>query len=185
MEASDSFPCPSWARCSPTRRPGAARASRWGWTPAPGGFARSASRAAQRAYKAQLVFIACDTDVLHRRFSDTRRAGTLARTAPVREGIAAEALALDRCAAADLVVDTTELSVHDLRHILEGHFGPRGGDMLAATLMSFGFRNGPPREADIVLDGAFDQPALDLQALRRKTGRDPEVAAYDRGRPGS
>jgi RNase adapter protein RapZ len=143
------------------------------------GFCAERVRAAQRAYKAQLVFIACDVGALHRRFSETRRRHPLARMAPVRVGIEAEAQALAPLRdVADLVIDTTELSVPDLRHILEGHFGQRGRDLLAVTLMSFGFRYGPPREADIVLDVRFLANPHWAAALRHKTGRDAEVAAH-------
>lgn len=143
------------------------------------GFCAERVRAAQRAYKAQMAFIACDAAELHKRFSETRRRHPLARTAPVRAGIEAEMRALAPLRdAADLVIDTTDLSVPDLRHILEGHFGPRGQGLLAVTLMSFGFRYGPPREADIVLDVRFLANPYWVAALRRKTGRDAAVAAH-------
>ena len=85
-------------------------------------------------------------------------------------------------AKADLALDTSALSIHDLRHILEGHFGSRLGESrektLAINLMSFGFRNGLPREADIVMDVRFlKNPHWD-DDLRPLTGLDEKVGTY-------
>lgn len=128
---------------------------------------------------AKLLFIACDDGELQRRFSETRRRHPLAKDRPVRVGIEQEHVLLDPVrAAADLAIDTTSLSVHDLRHILEGHFAAGEKKKLAVTLMSFGFKHGLPREADIVMDVRFLKNPHWVDDLRPLTGKDQAVGDY-------
>ena len=130
---------------------------------------------------ARLVFIACDDHVLQRRFNETRRRHPMARDKSVRAGIEAEHKMLDSLRGhADLVIDTTDLSIHDLRHIVEGHFNTVLDQKLAITLMSFGFKYGPPREADIVMDVRFLKNPHWVKSLKPLTGKDEEVGDYIR-----
>lgn len=127
-----------------------------------------------------LVFLTCDETVLLGRFNETRRRHPLAVDRPVEDGIRKDQhLTYSLRLVADLVVDTSELSIHDLRRILAGHYGlsetPRP---LTILLQSFSYRRGLPREADLVFDVRFlRNPHWDPE-LRPKTGQDRAVQAY-------
>lgn len=133
--------------------------------------------------RAQLLFMTADDAVLHKRFTETRRRHPLAADRPVGDGIALEKrLLFGLRFEADLVLDTSDFSVHDLRHYLEEHFAP-GKKHLSLCLMSFGFRHGVPREADLVLDVRFlKNPHWDAE-LKPQTGLDLPVRDYVAGDP--
>lgn len=127
----------------------------------------------------RLVFFECEDDALRRRFSETRRRHPLAPDRPAADGIQHErALMAPLKDHAEFVFDTTELSVPELRHIISGHFCERNGTGLTTTLMSFAFRHGVPREADIVFDVRFLQNPHYVPDLRPKTGLDPAVQEH-------
>lgn len=128
---------------------------------------------------ARLLFITCEDAVLQKRFTETRRRHPMAKDIALQHGIAAEKMLLKPLKQnAYFVIDTTDTSVHDLRHILQGHFDVHPEENLIVTLMSFGFRNGVPREADIVMDVRFlKNPHWD-KSLKQKTGLDPQVGNY-------
>ncbi len=74
---------------------------------------------------AKLLFLTCDNNILLKRFTETRRRHPLAIDRPIHLGIEEERTLMEPLRnKADIVIDTTELSIHDLRHILEGHFRP-------------------------------------------------------------
>ena len=128
---------------------------------------------------AQLLFITCDDHELQRRFTETRRRHPLAKEKSVRAGIEEERKLLEKIQySADLVIDTTTLSVHDLRHILEGHFAIQPQKELTLTLMSFGFKHGTPREADIVMDVRFVENPHWKEDLRPLSGKDKAVGDH-------
>ena len=132
-----------------------------------------------KAIDAQIIYITCDDGELYNRFTETRRRHPLALDGPVSEGIKKERELLTPLQSkADLTIDSTHLSIHDLRHILEGHFGKGGDDGLTITLMSFGFKNGVPREADIVMDVRFLKNTHWVPELKPKTGKDEDVGTY-------
>jgi UPF0042 nucleotide-binding protein len=149
------------------------------------GFSTEAILKTAEDMGALLLFITCDDAILQKRFTETRRRHPLAKDRSVGHGISIEHELLQPLIdQADLTIDTSELSVHDLRHILEGHFGHRKGDKLNLSLVSFGFRHGLPREADIVMDVRFlKNPHWDKD-LRAKTGLEPAVGAYIEGDEG-
>lgn len=130
---------------------------------------------------AKLVFMTCDHGVLQTRFSETRRRHPLAKDKSVSHGIEAErALLRSMHKKADIVIDTSETSIHDLRHILEVHFAPDPEENLTISLMSFGFKNGAPKSADMIMDVRFlKNPHWD-KLLKPKTGLDEAVGAYIR-----
>jgi RNase adapter protein RapZ len=131
--------------------------------------------------KANLLFITCDENILQKRFTETRRRHPMAKGRPVKAGIAEERKMLGSLQkAADLTIDTSELSVHDVRHILRGHFDRRKKPRLNIALMSFGYRYGSPREADIVMDIRFLKNPNWVPALKNKTGLDKKVGDYIR-----
>ncbi len=134
-----------------------------------------------REIDARLVFITCENSVLHKRFTETRRRHPLAQDKSVTYGIESERALLEPLKnRADIIIDSTDKSIHDLRHMLEGYFDVQSEENLTVSLMSFGFKNGVPREADIVMDVRFlKNPHWD-SALRPKTGLDAEVGDYVR-----
>lgn len=143
------------------------------------GFSADAVLSMVSHLKAKLLFITADEAVLHKRFTETRRRHPLAKDRPVAAGIQKEQELLRGLqAAADVVVDTSNLSVHDLKRILHGHFAPERAGTLTVTLMSFGYRNGLPREADIVMDIRFMKNPHWEPDLRPLTGLDEAVGAY-------
>lgn len=134
---------------------------------------------ARRPGEVFLVFLDADDDVLLRRFTETRRSHPLAGSRPVVDAIVREREVMAPLRAdADLVIDTSRFSPADLRRVLEGHFAGMGRRELVVTVVSFGFRFGLPREADLVIDVRFlRNPHYDPE-LRPRTGREPEVAAF-------
>lgn len=127
----------------------------------------------------RVLFLDCEDAVLARRFAETRRRHPLARSGPVSEGIALERAALASLRQrAGLILDTTALRPGELREILAGHFALEMGSDLAISVVSFSYREGLPREADLVFDMRFLSNPHYVDALRPKTGCDPEVGAY-------
>jgi UPF0042 nucleotide-binding protein len=133
---------------------------------------------------ARLVFITCDFEILLRRYTETRRRHPLAVDRPVADGIRAETVLLKPVQdAADLLIDTSLLTIHDLRRLLAGHFALGGTRELLVTVMSFAFAHGVPREADLVFDVRFlTNPHWDPE-LRPLTGLDARVQCAVEGDP--
>ena len=134
---------------------------------------------------ARLLFLECDTEVLQRRYTESRRPHPLAPDRPVIDGIVEERRQIGWMRdSADLVIDTSSLSPHALKQLLAGQFapGPRVGTRL--SVMSFSFRRGLPREADLVFDARFLKNPHYEPALKPLTGRDPAVASFIATDPG-
>jgi UPF0042 nucleotide-binding protein len=127
-----------------------------------------------------LVFFDCDDEVLQQRFTETRRRHPLAADRPVQDGIAAErALLAPLRIAADLVIDTTQLALPDLKRLLVGQYGHADGSRtLTISCVSFAYRRGLPREADLVFDVRFLRNPHYVPALKPLTGLDPAVQAH-------
>jgi len=128
-----------------------------------------------------LVFLDCDDDVLIRRFTETRRKHPLAKDRPIADGLRMERALLapvrDR---ADVVIDSSHLAIPDFRQILVNGLGVEGARSLTISITSFGFRNGLPREADMVFDVRFlANPHYDPM-LRPLDGRDEPIGAFIR-----
>lgn len=140
---------------------------------------RAAALNASGRCQVEIVFVEATDDVLQRRFTETRRRHPLASDRPALDGIALErALMGPAREAADHVIDTTDLSIHDLRRMLATRFGLGETPALTVYVMSFAYRGGVPREADLVFDVRFlKNPHWDAD-LRPMTGRDPAVGAY-------
>lgn len=135
----------------------------------------------------RLIFLEASHAELVRRFSETRRPHPLAPDRPVTEGLSDERASLRAIRTlADKVIDTSKLSVHELRQaLLELVSGRKHASKLVLTFMSFGFASGPPAEADLMFDVRFLKNPHWVPALRPQTGRDPAVAAYIRRQPAS
>ena len=137
------------------------------------------SEARRAGAQLELVFLDANDDTLLRRFSETRRRHPLAPDRPVLEGIAAERLALSGLRGiADELIDTSQLSVHELRQMVHDRFGRPIGERLVMTLLSFGYRNGLPPQSDLILDVRFLHNPFFVEELREKTGRDADGARY-------
>ncbi|MEM6781182.1 MAG: RNase adapter RapZ [Pseudomonadota bacterium] len=129
--------------------------------------------------KANLLFLTSDEAILQKRFTETRRTHPLATDRPVSAGIRKELEILYSLReSADLVIDTTALNIHDLRRVIDGHFARKETGSLALTLMSFGFKFGVPREADLVMDVRFLKNPHWEKELKDFTGLDPQVGTY-------
>ena len=130
---------------------------------------------------ATVVFLDCDDEVLYRRYAETRRRHPLASATdrPVEDGIRDErALIAPLRDRADVVLDTSEFSLTDLRRKASELFAFGGSPGLQLSVTSFGFRNGLPRDADLVFDVRFlANPHYD-PLLRPLTGLDPSVGAH-------
>jgi UPF0042 nucleotide-binding protein len=128
----------------------------------------------------KLLFLEADEGTLLDRYKETRRRHPLAPEGRIVDGIRAErAMLAPLRERADLVVDTTDLTGHELRRrIAEELLGTERATKLALTLLTFGFKNGPPRDADLTLDVRFlPNPHYDLE-LRPLTGKDEIVRQY-------
>ena len=143
------------------------------------GFCVQAVTDLVRSVNAKFLFVVCDDAVLQKRFTETRRRHPMAQGRSVRYGIEQERKILgDLQSEADILLDTSEYSIHDMRHVLEGHFQIKPQEKLSVTLMSFGFRHGIPREADIVMDVRFLRNPHWDKVLKPMTGLDDEVGEY-------
>ncbi|MBS0986321.1 MULTISPECIES: RNase adapter RapZ [Acetobacter] len=132
--------------------------------------------------RVELIYATAEENILLRRFTATRRRHPLAPHSNIAEGIREETtLTAPLRAAADLVIDTSDMPPPDLRQFVESRFSPwqaSTGQGLTVTLMSFAFPAGLPREADIVLDARFLQNPHYKPELAQQTGISPDVANY-------
>ena len=150
-------------------------------------FDRAFKKLQRASVKVTLVFLEATDAALIRRFSETRRTHPLATNQPVREGLREERQALTSVRRlADLILDTSTLTVHQLKEYIQEHFGEvKGGRGLVLTVLSFGFKLGLPAEADLVFDVRFlKNPHFDPR-LRRLTGLDPGVVHFVKRAPGT
>lgn len=140
---------------------------------------------ASPAVAPELVFATAGEEVLLRRFTETRRRHPLAPRAPVREGICGENRLLAPLRdAADLVIDTSSLTLAEMRRQVEARFGLTGAAAgMTVSLISFAYPAGLPAEADLVFDARFLRNPHYDPILRPRTGLDPEVAAFVAGDP--
>ncbi|HUN47388.1 MAG TPA: RNase adapter RapZ [Stellaceae bacterium] len=129
--------------------------------------------------RALVVFLDCDDAHLVQRFTETRRRHPLAADRPVIDGIRLERQYVSPLRErADLVIDTSELSPADLKRVLTGHFALDRSPGIALSVLSFSYRHGLPRDADIVFDARFLRNPHYVATLKPLTGLDPAVGAY-------
>ncbi len=135
--------------------------------------------------QAELLFLDCDTRVLLRRFSETRRRHPLAdKEAQLEAAIARELDLLgplrDR---ADLRIDTSGTTIHEFRAEMEKHFAQADAERMAISLQSFSYKRGVPGAVDLVFDCRFLANPFWEPALRSLTGRDQAVVAHVKSDP--
>ncbi|PIW27303.1 MAG: RNase adapter RapZ [Rhodospirillales bacterium CG15_BIG_FIL_POST_REV_8_21_14_020_66_15] len=128
---------------------------------------------------AKVLFMDCDDQVLTRRYAETRRRHPLAIDRPVADGIRQERMLLAPVRErADVVMDTSDMSLGAQKAAMEDHFAVQGEPGLPVFVVSFSYRNGVPRDADLVFDVRFlSNPHYDLD-LRPLTGLDDKVGAH-------
>jgi RNase adapter protein RapZ len=125
-----------------------------------------------RGIRPIIIFLEARDDVLIRRFSETRHRHPLADERGIAASIELERAMLDSVRAqADVVLDTSDLSLRELRERIFARLGDvQGSDRLAIQLISFGFKYGVPLEADLVLDVRFMTNPHYIEALRPSSG---------------
>jgi UPF0042 nucleotide-binding protein len=138
---------------------------------------------AERGLRPRVLFLEASDDVLVRRFENVRRAHPLQGEGRLVDGIAAERAVLAGLRdEADLVLDTSTRSVHELRRAIEEAFtagGTLDGEpLLRASIVSFGYKYGLPVDADLVVDVRFLPNPFWIPELRELTGEDEEVRDY-------
>ena len=133
----------------------------------------------------RVVFLDAADDVLVRRYEATRRRHPLAEGERVVDGITRERRLLeDLKGRADIVLDTTDLNVHELRERVRSVLGERSADgRLQVSVVSFGFKHGVPVDVDLVFDVRFLPNPHWVDALRPLTGTDAPVREYVLGQP--
>ncbi|HEY0787493.1 MAG TPA: RNase adapter RapZ [Thermoanaerobaculia bacterium] len=154
------------------------------------GFAENFPGIYQRRIKklvphAMLIFLEATDEVLARRFSETRRPHPYDPEMPVSEAIRAERVALDELKGlADMVLDTSQFSVHELKAEVIRRFGLPGylREMLI-TIVTFGYKYPPPYNLDLMFDVRFLPNPHFVEELRPKTGMDREIVEYLEARP--
>jgi RNase adapter protein RapZ len=128
---------------------------------------------------ARLLYLDCDTEILQRRYTESRRPHPMAPDRPVVDGIIEERRQIASIRdSADVVIDTSALSPHQFKQILGGHFALGQPIGARITVMSFSYRRGLPREADLVFDVRFLKNPHYVPELKPLTGRDKPVADY-------
>jgi len=132
----------------------------------------------QQSAQVRVLFLECSNEVLVNRYRETRRVHPLARTGSVEEGVETERRLLGEVAAlADLVLDTSELNVHQLKDaVIRDVSGKEHTTVI--NLNSFGFRFGTPKAAELLFDVRFLPNPYFEPSLKARTGLDSEVAKY-------
>ena len=126
-----------------------------------------------------VLYLDCRAEVLLRRYSETRRRHPMAPAESPETGIGRELELLSPIRSrADMLVDTSDLNVHQLREEIERWFAPQAGRHLALSLHSFSYKRGLPRSIDMVFDCRFLSNPHWQPALRDLDGRDAQVADF-------
>ena len=132
-----------------------------------------------RGVAVEVLYLEASDDVLVRRFSETRRPHPAAGGGGIADGIRHEREKLRPLRElADRVLDTSALSVHELRSALRQFVERPEAGTMTVTLVSFGYKYGLPTDADLVLDCRFLPNPFFVEELRAKTGADPAVADW-------
>ncbi len=142
-------------------------------------------RQLRRSVRVTVLVLEAAEDVLVRRYSETRRPHPLGRQVSVKASLRSEAKLLEQVRTlADIVIDTTKMTAHELRTLITERFtaGKRDHNILIAC-ESFGFSKGVPNEADLLFDVRFLPNPHYIPKFRPHTGRHPQVAKYIRSFP--
>jgi len=133
----------------------------------------------RRDHPIVLVYIEAHEDALLRRYSETRRPHPLGKDYSVRESLRQEEVLMQPIRKlADVVIDTTQFNVHELRHFVNERFKTESKRPLLVSLVSFGYKFGVPTDADLMFDVRFLPNPHFVPKLRRYTGKDLKVKRY-------
>ena len=131
-----------------------------------------------------LVFIDANEDALLRRYSETRRPHPLGKEFSVRENLHHERELMEPIRKlADVVIDSSQFNVHELRHFVTQRFKTADKRPILISLVSFGYKYGVPTDADLVFDVRFLPNPFFVPKLRQFTGKDEKVRRYIRSFP--
>ena len=134
----------------------------------------------------RVVFLDASDSVLVRRFEQVRRPHPLQGDGTLLDGIVEERNRMSGLRSqSDVVIDTSDLNIHQLAGAVEEQFGGESGPGLRLTLLSFGFKYGLPADADMVADMRFLPNPYWVPELAPQTGLDPEVRDYVLAQPGA
>lgn len=137
-----------------------------------------------RKFKVRLLFLDCDSEVLQRRFSETRRRHPVTPDRRVTDGIKRERAMLEPLRdRADEVIDTTDMAVGDLKRLLDSNYALERPPGLAVFVTSFAYRHGLPHEADLVFDVRFLKNPHYVEKLRPLSGLDKPVGDFIQADP--
>jgi RNase adapter protein RapZ len=139
----------------------------------------------RKKVNARLVFMEADDEVIRRRFSETRRPHPLGRERSISKSIHFERSQLAAIRTkADLIVNTSKFTVHELREFIGERFSGDGSQSnIMVYVTSFGYRNGLPADSDLVFDVRFLPNPHFVPEFRKLTGKHPKVAKYVRQFP--
>lgn len=127
----------------------------------------------------RILFLDCDTDILAQRYTESRRPHPLADDLPLADALELERNLLTPLRAqADMMIDTSRLATADLKRAVQGHLDHGARRHMRIFLMSFAYRKGLPRDADLVFDVRFLRNPHYQAELRPLTGLDAKVGAY-------
>jgi len=144
-----------------------------------GGFHAAFEEVRRAGVRLEVMYLEASDEVLVRRFSETRRPHPAAVGGNVEEGIRREREALRELRElADRIVDTSALTVHELRAALRDMLARDEASALTVSLVSFGYKYGLPTDADLAFDCRFLPNPFFVEDLRPKTGLDAAVADY-------
>ncbi|MGA8115507.1 MAG: RNase adapter RapZ [Actinocatenispora sp.] len=139
-----------------------------------------------RGFRPHVVFVDAAEEILIRRFESVRRSHPLQGEGRLADGIAAERELLAQARGeADVLIDTTQLNVNQLRARVEELFGTVDLRTLRITVLSFGFKYGLPPDADFVLDARFLPNPFWVPELRDHSGMQSDVSGFVLGQPGA
>ncbi|MEM6464871.1 MAG: RNase adapter RapZ, partial [Pseudomonadota bacterium] len=137
------------------------------------------SLAQEKTLETDLLFLDCNREVLNRRFSETRRRHPLTPADSPEAGIEQETEILGPIRhKATILIDTSELSPHDLRDHLRDWYDPNAVAQMAISVQSFSYKRGAPPGLDMMFDCRFLKNPHWQADLRRLDGRDPRVSGY-------
>ncbi len=147
---------------------------------------RDIIQALRTGVNVRVVFLDATDAALVRRFESVRRPHPLQGNGTLLDGIGAERARLAELReASDILVDTSDLNIHQLATLVTETFAEEGRAGLRVTLQSFGFKYGVPTDSDLVADARFLPNPFWIPELRHLTGEDAEVSEYVLGQPGA
>lgn len=150
-------------------------------------FEKNIERIRAEGSRVEVVFLDCSEKEIIRRYNETRRRHPLALDGSIEEGIEREqAIVKPLRDMADQVIDTAEMTPHQLRQMIQDHFTHiQPGQEMGVMLVSFGFRYGIPAQAHLVFDARFLANPYFVEELRDGNGLDADVAAHVMSDPGA